>query len=64
MMFISKMWESCFGLANLIMFSSDDLAKYDHVMLTMPYQPISIYYKVGSTLSISLPAWPKITINM
>jgi hypothetical protein len=42
---ISKMWESWFGLANLTMFGSDGQAKYDHVMDTTPYQPISIWCK-------------------
>jgi hypothetical protein len=61
---ISKMWESWFGLVNETMFGSETQAKYDHVMLRTPYQPISIHCKAGSTLSISLPAWPAITSNM
>jgi hypothetical protein len=60
---ISKMWESRFGLANSTMLGSDGQAKYDHVMLTMPYQPIPICRKDGSTLSILLPALPFIVIN-
>ena len=61
---ISKMWESFFGLANSTMFGSDGQTKYDHVMFTPAYQSISIHCKGGNTLSILLPAWPTITINM
>jgi len=38
---ISKMWESWFALANSRMFVSEDRAKYEHIMVTTQYQPLS-----------------------
>ena len=39
--YISKMWESWFALANSTMFGSDGQAKYDHVMVATQYQALS-----------------------